>query len=98
NSSSTPYTGHPGAASPPDHLILDNFWMPVVEPYAISTCMATAGKINLNDQITPFTYLHRNTALRALLQDLRVPAISATKAQEYKTRDATHPKPPMTSI
>ena len=37
--------------------------MPVVEPYAISTCMATAGKINLNDQIAPFTYLHRSTAL-----------------------------------
>jgi len=71
---------HPGAASPPDHLILDNFWMPVVEPYAISTCMATAGKINLNDQIAPFTYLHRNTALRALLDSLRIPAVSVSDA------------------
>ena len=70
NKAGAPYTGHPGAATPPDHLILDNFWMPVIEPYAISTCLASAGKINLNDQIAPFTYLHRNTALRALLEIL----------------------------
>jgi uncharacterized protein (TIGR02600 family) len=85
NTSNTPYAMHPGSASPPDHLILDNFWMPVVEPYAISTCMATAGKINLNDQIAPFTYLHRNTAFHALLNDLRIPAISVTQAYNYKS-------------
>jgi uncharacterized protein (TIGR02600 family) len=85
NTNSAPYTLHPGAASPPDHLILDNFWMPVVEPYPISTCMATAGKINLNDQIAPFTYLHRNTALHALLTSLRIPAVSTTMANTYKT-------------
>jgi uncharacterized protein (TIGR02600 family) len=78
-------TAHPGFASPPDHLVLDNFWMPVVEPYPISTCMATAGKINLNDQIAPFTYLHRNTALRALLDNLRIPAISVSQASAYKS-------------
>ena len=78
-------TTHPGFASPPDHLLLDNFWMPVVEPYAISTCMATAGKINLNDQIAPFTYLHRNTALHALLHDLRIPAIPVSVGPTYKT-------------
>jgi uncharacterized protein (TIGR02600 family) len=85
NASSAPYAVHPGSASPPDHLILDNFWMPVVEPYAIGACMATAGKINLNDQIAPFTYLHRNTALRALLDDLRIPAISVSAANGYKS-------------
>jgi uncharacterized protein (TIGR02600 family) len=85
NSSSTPYAIHPGAASPPDHLLLDNFWMPVVEPYAISTCMATRGKINLNDQIAPFTWLHRSTALRALLDDLRIPAIPTASANAYKS-------------
>ena len=88
NSSSTPYAIHPGAASPPDHLILDNFWMPVVEPYPISTCMATDGKINLNDQIAPFTYLHRNTALHALLSDLRIPAIPVGSAGTYKSSGA----------
>ena len=59
--------------------------MPVVEPYAISTCLCTAGKINLNDQIAPFTYLHRNTALHALLHDLRIPAIPVNMAVPYKT-------------
>jgi uncharacterized protein (TIGR02600 family) len=78
-------TAHPGFASPPDHLLLDHFWMPVVEPYALSTCMATAGKINLNDQIAPFTYLHRNTAFHALLDDLRIPAIPTNMANVYKT-------------
>ena len=76
---------HPGFATPPDHLILDNFWMPVVEPYPISTRLATDGKINLNDQIAPFTYLHRNTALHALLNDLRLPAIPVTEAGAYKS-------------
>ena len=85
-------TVHPGFGNPtstppiaPDHLVLDNFWMPVVEPYAISTCMATAGKINLNDQIAPFIYLHRNTALHALLNALRIPAIPLSAASTYKS-------------
>jgi uncharacterized protein (TIGR02600 family) len=91
NSSSTPYAIHPGSVSPPDHLILDNFWMPVVEPYPISTRMATAGKINLNDQIAPFTYLHRNTALRALLDDLRIPAIPVSIASTYKSSGTPFP-------
>ena len=89
NTSAAPYTMHPGAASPPDYLILDNFWMPVVEPYALSSCLATRGKINLNDQIAPFTYLHRSTALRALLDNLRLPAISVPgHASTYKTAGA----------
>lgn len=78
-------TAHPGFVTPPDYLVLDNFWMPVVEPYALSTPMATAGKINLNDQIAPFTWLHRNTALHALLHDLRIPAIPVNMANPYKT-------------
>jgi len=78
-------TAHPGFAAPPDHLLLDNFWMPVVEPYAISTCLATDGKINLNDQIAPFSYLHRNTALHALLHDLRIPALPASMVGSYKS-------------
>jgi hypothetical protein len=60
----------------------------MVEPYGISTCMATAGKINLNDQIAPFTYLHRNTALHALLTDLRIPAIAVSNANTYKSAGA----------
>jgi len=80
---------HPGLATPPDYLILDRFWMPVVEPYGISTLFETAGKINLNDQIAPFTYLHRNTALHALLHNLRLPALSKIYTTTYKSATAT---------
>jgi hypothetical protein len=52
----------------PDHLMLDLFWMPAVEPYAISDSFSTAGKINLNYQIQPFTYIDRNTALVCLMK------------------------------
>lgn len=50
--------GHPGAKSgqPPDHLWLDLFHLPIVEPYAISEPFATAGKVNLNYVIAPFGY------------------------------------------
>ncbi|MDB6150801.1 MAG: hypothetical protein JWQ44_2249, partial [Chthoniobacter sp.] len=49
---------HPGGASngPPDHLYLDLFHLPVVEPYAISEPFSTAGKVNLNYIIAPFGY------------------------------------------
>ena len=60
---------HPGAQSPPDYLLLDLFWMPVVEPYAISEPFSTNGKVNVNYQIMPFGgYMHRSTALRGVLQ------------------------------
>ncbi len=67
---------HPGGSGPPDHLLLDLFWMPVVEPYAISEPFSTAGKINLNTQIAPFTYLHRDTGLHAAMASLRITAIN----------------------
>jgi len=59
---------HPGANTPPDHLIMDLFWMPVVEPYAISEPLSTGGKINLNYQIVPFLHIQRNTALRGVFR------------------------------
>jgi uncharacterized protein (TIGR02600 family) len=80
---------HPGLATPPDYLLLDRFWMPVIEPYGISARFETAGKINLNDQIAPFTYLHRNTALHALLHNLRLPALSKIYTATYKSTTAT---------
>jgi hypothetical protein len=67
--------------------------MPTVEPYAISDCMTTAGKINLNDQVAPFTWIHRSTGLHALITDLRIPAIPAAMAQQYKS-----PGTPIASI
>ena len=62
------YVSHPGAENPPDHLLMDLFWMPVVEPYAISEPLSTAGKINMNYQIVPFLHIHRDTALRGVFR------------------------------
>lgn len=70
-----PTTAHPGSQDLPDYLIMDLFWMPVVEPYAISEPLSTAGKVNLNHQIFPFTYLNRDTALRGLLVTEEIPAV-----------------------
>lgn len=69
---------------PPDHLLLDLFHMPVVEPYAISEPFSTAGKINLNYQIAPFTYIKRNTGLQAILRSTRVNAIPTTDGTCYR--------------
>jgi uncharacterized protein (TIGR02600 family) len=75
--SGSPTGSHPGStASPRDHLFLDNFWMPVVEPYALSEPLSTAGKVNLNFQIAPFTYITRSTALRGALAPVMVSAVS----------------------
>ena len=69
---------HRGQQNPPDHLWLDLFNMPVVEPYAISEPFSTDGKVNLNYQIMPFGYIKRSTALRAALHPLRVTAIPSS--------------------
>lgn len=67
---------HPGNSNPKDHLLLDLFQMPVVEPYPISEPFSTAGKVNLNYQIAPFSYISRSTALRAALHPLRVAVLN----------------------
>ena len=59
----------------PDHLLLDFFVMPVVEPYAISEPFSTAGKVNMNYQIAPFSYITRNTALRGVFSGTMVTAV-----------------------
>jgi uncharacterized protein (TIGR02600 family) len=56
--------------APRDHYWLDMFYMPVVEPYAITDNFSTAGKINLNYQIAPFNYISRKTGLYALLDGM----------------------------
>jgi uncharacterized protein (TIGR02600 family) len=80
---------HKGMSAPRDHLLLDLFWMPVAEPYAISEPFSTAGKVNLNYQIQPFTYITRNTALRSVLASERVARVRRSDANVYKTRPAT---------
>ncbi len=76
---SPPYT------SPPDHLLLDLFWMPVAEPYPISSQFATAGKVNLNYAMMPFPYITRKTALDAVLKSVWLYAVPSSVAPYYKS-------------
>ena len=67
---------YPPYSTPPDHLLLDDYWMPVVEPYAISEPFSTAGKVNMNYAMVPFgEYIHRSTALHAVLKSTRILAV-----------------------
>ena len=59
---------HIGNQDPKDHYIMDLFWMPVVEPYAISDSLSTGGKVNLNYQMLPFRHIKRSTALRGVFR------------------------------
>ncbi len=77
-------TANPPYRTPPDHAFLDFFTMPIVEPYAISEPFSTAGKVNMNYQIAPFTYLTRSTGVRAVLKSTRMMAIPTANAQDYK--------------
>jgi uncharacterized protein (TIGR02600 family) len=77
---------HPGEITPPDHYLLDLFWMPVVEPYAISEPLSTAGKINMNYQMLPFTHIRRATALHAAMKGemfAALPNIDFRRARAY---------------
>lgn len=65
-------SAHPGLTDPKDHLLLDLFSMPIVEPYPISEPFSTAGRVNLNYRIAPFDYIRRSTALRGALYSVRV--------------------------
>ncbi len=78
---------HPGRVSPPDHLLADLFWMPVIEPYAISQPFSTAGKINMNYQIEPFDYIRRDTGLQAVMKSTKFLALEPTSSKRYKPID-----------
>ncbi len=80
--------GHPGAGDPPDYLLLDLFNMPVVEPYAISEPLSTAGRVNMNYQILPFTYIQRSTAVQAALHTEWMLAIRSSLATDQKRKGA----------
>jgi len=88
-------TTHPGkqAGQPQDHLIADLFWMPVVEPYAISQPFATNGKINLNYQIMPFTYINRSTGLHAVMKSTKFAALDVAIGDKYKPLDKSNAAP-----
>jgi len=76
--------GHLGAAAPADHLLMDLFWMPVVEPYAISDPLSTAGKINMNYAMAPFSYIRRATGIVSALRSEQVIVVPLAKANAYK--------------
>lgn len=75
---------HPGFGSPFDHLWLEFFWTPVVEPTFLSPAFSTQGKINLNYQMIPFTWIERTTALHAAFKGVRIPAIHHSARAIYK--------------
>ena len=58
--------------------------MPVVEPYAISDPFSTAGKVNMNYQIMPFSSITRATAIEAVLRPEQILAVNAADGQNYK--------------
>jgi uncharacterized protein (TIGR02600 family) len=72
----------PPYVTPPDHLWLDLFTMPVIEPYANSEPFSTQGRVNLNYQIAPFTYIKRTTGLNAVLKSTKLAAIPQTDANK----------------
>jgi uncharacterized protein (TIGR02600 family) len=74
---------HPGLNNPPDYLLLDLFNMPVVEPYAITEPLSTAGRVNMNYQILPFTYIKRNTAVQAALHTERMTVLTTNAPASY---------------
>ena len=81
---------HPGAGNPPDYLLLDLFNMPVVEPYAISEPLSTAGRVNMNYQILPFTYIQRSTAVQAALHTEWMLAIRSSLAIDQNRKQAVN--------
>lgn len=80
-------TKHPGEYNPKDHLLLDMFFMPVVEPYAISEPMSVAGRVNMNYQIMPFTHITRATGMHAVMKGEFITAMhneQIHKGKEFK--------------
>jgi hypothetical protein len=93
-----PETGekHP-LGKPSDSYFMDLFWMPVVQPYAISEPFSTAGKINLNYEILPFKYIKRQTGLYALLKAERVLNIPVSGQSSYKGKSRAEGTPQIKS-
>jgi uncharacterized protein (TIGR02600 family) len=82
-----PQEGHPGNETPRDHHLMEYFWMPVVEPYAISVPFATSGKINMNYQMLPFSYIRRATGMHGILKSEEPLAIPNEMSRTYKLWD-----------
>ena len=77
---------YPRSSDPPDHVVLDFFWMPIVEPFPISQPFATMGKVNMNYHMAPFDYIKRKTAIHAVMKDQRMLAVENSTINSYKTK------------
>jgi hypothetical protein len=89
-----PGFGIPDFGLPPDHFWLEFFWTPAVEPTFLSPAFSTQGKINLNYQMIPFTWIERTTALHAAFKGVRIPAIHHSAREIYKAPlDPAAPSP-----
>jgi len=80
-----------GGINPPDYLFMDFFWMPVVEPYAISDPGSTAGKINMNYQIVPFRHIKRATGMHAAFKGEFIHAVPTADSDKYLSRPGGAP-------
>lgn len=80
-----PQPTHYGARTPPDHVLLDLFWSPVLEPEPPKGAFETAGKINLNHELLPFRHIKRATALHAAMKAETMMAIPNSAAPTYKS-------------
>jgi uncharacterized protein (TIGR02600 family) len=68
---------------------LDLFFMPVVEPYAISEPLSMAGRINMNYQMMPFPNIKRATGMHALMKGefiTAIPTNEINRAKSYRPR------------
>jgi uncharacterized protein (TIGR02600 family) len=95
------HRGQGSSGAPADHYLLDLFHMPVVEPYAISEPLSTAGKINLNSRLAPFgyvksggrSYIQRHTGLYGVFKGIKQFMIDAAV-----TPNAGHPEGPFNDM
>ncbi|MFZ4594813.1 MAG: Verru_Chthon cassette protein A, partial [Verrucomicrobiaceae bacterium] len=69
---------HFGFSSPRDHLWLEFFHLPTTEPEGFGDAVSTEGKVNMNYQMMPFTWIERSTAMHGALHGVRLTAIPST--------------------
>ena len=85
---------HFGFALPRDHLWLEFFRMPVIEPAGVSDSVSTEGKVNMNYQIMPYKWIKRATALHGALHGVRMTAIPSASVKGGATdhyKDSANP-------
>lgn len=97
----TPPTGgataiqdHFGFAMPRDHLWLEFFRMPIIEPAGLADSVSTEGKVNMNYQILPYKWIKRATAMHGALQGVRMTAIPSAAVKAGATEHYKDPANP----